>query len=89
MNPSNHDPKSPRTILNPYPNLYPVFPQYLWAQALLFYTSFPEIESNRSVVISYIHVWSLQQVHKPSQGKDRVFNLISFQSTALDLINVY
>lgn len=89
MNQSDHDPKYPRTILNPYPNPYPAFPRCLGAQALLFYSSFPDTESKSSVVISYIRVWSLQQVHKLLQGRDHVFNLISFQSIVFNVISVY
>lgn len=80
MNQSNHNSESPRIILNPYPNLYPAFPQYTGSSPVALYL-LPETESNRDVVASCLCVWPLQQVHKPCQGWDLQFDIISEHST--------
>lgn len=87
MNQSNHNSESPRTILNPYPNLYPAFPQYLRAQALLLYIYFLRL-SLTVMWLLHVYVFGLSSKFI-NLARAGIFNLISFQSTALDLINVY
>lgn len=59
LNHSKQDAESPRATSAPYPNPYPAFLQDLGAQALSFYTAFPDTESKSSVVISPKWLWSL------------------------------